>query len=142
MADQVNSFAVLYVDIWESSLRAFRRTCQEQFRVITASNSMEGLDRFEEHKHGIGVVVAARCMPIRRGTWLLQRARECQPQIVRVLASDGCNPVEEEDALRDGIAEGIIPIPWEPPELMKRLHVELQRFAVRRGDRPEGSRRR
>jgi response regulator RpfG family c-di-GMP phosphodiesterase len=138
MAEQGSNFAVLYVDNGESSLRAFRRACEDQFRVITASNSIEGLDHLKEHKHEIGVVMAARCMPIRRGTWLLQRARECVPQIVRLLASDGCSLVEEEDSLRDGIAEGIIPIPWDPPELKMRLHAELQRFAVRRGGRPVG----
>jgi response regulator RpfG family c-di-GMP phosphodiesterase len=135
MGDEGNNFTVLYVDNWEPSLRAFRRACQEQFRVLTALNSLEGLDQLREHQNEIGVVVAARCMPIRKGTWLLQRARECHPQIVRILASDGCSSVEEEDSLRAGIAERIIPIPWEPPELIKRLHAELQRFAVRRGGR-------
>jgi len=133
MADQGNNFAVLYVDNWESSLRAFRRACEDQFRVITASNCIEGLDQLKEHKHEIGVVMAARCMPIRRGTWLLQRARECVPQIVRLLASDGCSLAAEEASVREGMAEGIIAIPWEPAELSKRLRLELQRFVLQRG---------
>jgi hypothetical protein len=115
MTDQGNNHAVLYVDSCESSLRAFRLVCSDQFRVLTASSGLEGLAQLNEHKDEIGVVVVARCMPIRRGTWLL--------------ASDGCCLMEEEASLRDGVAKGIIAIPWEPAELKKRLRLELERFA-------------
>jgi response regulator RpfG family c-di-GMP phosphodiesterase len=135
VADQDNNFAVLYVDTCESSLRAFGLVCGEQFRVLTASSGLEGLAQLNEHKDEIGVIVVARCMPIRRGTWLLQRARECHPQVVRLLASDGCCLMEEEASLRDGVARGIIPIPWDPQELKQRLHAELQRFAVQQGSK-------
>lgn len=64
MTDQGNNRAVLYVDSCESSLRAFRLVCSEQFRVLTASSGLEGLAQLNEHKDEIGVVVVARCMPI------------------------------------------------------------------------------
>jgi response regulator RpfG family c-di-GMP phosphodiesterase len=136
MADEGNNCAVLYVDSCESSLRAFRLVCGEQFRVLTASSGLAGLAQLNEHKDEIGVIVVARCMPIRRGTWLLQRARECYPQVVRLLASDGCNLMEEEASLCDGTAHGIISIPWDPPELKQRLRTELERFAVQKGGKP------
>jgi hypothetical protein len=64
MADQSNNHALLYVDSCESSLRAFRLVCGEQFRVLTASSGLEGPARLNQHKDEIGVVVVARYMPI------------------------------------------------------------------------------
>jgi response regulator RpfG family c-di-GMP phosphodiesterase len=131
MTKRDNRLAVLYVDGEAQSHRAFLRACQEQFRVLMAADSLEALDRLKEHVAEIGVVVAARCMPKAKGTWLLQRVRECHPQVVRLLASDGCSQYAEKTALQEGTAEGIISIPWDPPELRKRLHIELERFAAR-----------
>jgi response regulator RpfG family c-di-GMP phosphodiesterase len=133
MAEPDKHFAVLYVDWCEPSRRAFHLVCHEQFWVLTASTNLDGLDQLEEHKGEVGVIVAARCMPAQSGTWLLQRIRECHPQLVRLLASDGCSLAAEEAALQDGAAEGIIPIPWEPAELRNRLRVELERFGSRSG---------
>jgi PleD family two-component response regulator len=139
MGDEGNHFAVLYVDSYEPSLRAFRLACQGQFRVLTCSTSREALERLEQYKNEVGVVVAAGCLCKRIGTEVLRRALECHPEVIRLLASDGCSLVEEEKSLRDGTAEGIVPIPWEPAELRKRLRAELERFAARKND-PSGGR--
>ena len=127
-------FTVLYVDDQQASRRAFRLACEESFPVLSASSHREALELLRHHKDDIGVVVVARCMENRSGSWLLQRARECHPQPVRLLASDGCSRWAEDEALRNGSAEGIVPIPWDPPELTKRLRTELERFAARRND--------
>jgi len=135
MAKRDNRLPVLYVDGEAQSRRTFLRACQEQFSVFMSAGALEALDRLREHVAEIGVVVAARCMPKAKGTWLLQRVRERYPQVVRLLASDGCSQCAEETALLDGTAEGIIPIPWDPPELRKQLHTELERFGPRLTDR-------
>jgi response regulator RpfG family c-di-GMP phosphodiesterase len=133
MAEKDKHFAVLYVDCCEPSRKAFHLVCHERFRVFTAATNLEGLDQLEEHKRAVGVIVAARCMPTQSGTWLLQRARDCHPQVFRLLVSDGCSLAAQEASLQDGTAEWIIPIPWEPDELKERLHLELERFAFQRG---------
>jgi len=135
MAAKDNRLAVLYVDGEPQSRRTFLRACQEQFRVFTAAGSLEALDLLKEHEAEVGVLVAVRCMLKPKGTWLLQRVRECHPQVIRLLASDGCSQGAETSALLDGTAEGIIPIPWDPPELRKQLHNELERFGPRLTDR-------
>ncbi len=138
MAEQDKNFAVLYVDDEEKSLKMFRLLCEDEFRVMTASNARQGLALLNKHKDEIGVIVANRCMARPTGIWLLHRARQLHPHVVRLLASDGCNRAAEEASLRDGSAQGLIPIPWEPAELNGKLRLELERFAVQLG-KPSGS---
>jgi hypothetical protein len=138
MADEDNQFAVLYVDSTEPSLRAFRLACQGQFRVLTASTTLEALRRLWEHKDEVGVIVAARCMPRSGGSALLRLMCMRQPQVVRLLASDGCSLLAEQNELGDGTAEGIIPIPWDRTELQRTLRNGLERFAGRASDHNVG----
>jgi two-component system, probable response regulator PhcQ len=134
MADRDLRFGVLYVDDQESSRKAFRLACGEEFPVLTASNHREGLKLLGRHNDEIAILVVARCMENRKGDQLLQCVRACHPQVVRLLASDGCSPWAEQEALENGSAEGIIPIPWDPPELTKRLGTEFERFAAQQND--------
>jgi response regulator RpfG family c-di-GMP phosphodiesterase len=107
MAEQDKNFAVLYVDDEGKSLKMFRLLCEDQFRVMTASTAHEGLDLdlLNKHKDEIGVLLADRCMARPTGIWLLHRARQLHPHVVRLLASDGCNRAAEEASLRDGSAQ-------------------------------------
>ena len=133
MAEMDKNPAVLYVDDEEKSLKMFRLICQDRFRVMTASTACQGLDMLNKHSDAIRLLVADRCLARRSGIRLLRRARLLHPHVVRLLASDGCNPEAEEALLRDGTAQGIIPIPWEPAELSTRLWLELERFATQAG---------
>ncbi|SPE56475.1 hypothetical protein SBV1_2400007 [Verrucomicrobia bacterium] len=133
MAEQHKSFAVLYVDDEATSLKMFRLLCQDEFRVMTASTARQGLELLNKHKDGIGVVVPDRCMARLTGIWLLGRAREFHPHVVRLLASDGCDPAADEASLGEGTAQGMISIPWEPAELKERLRAELERAQEGRG---------
>jgi response regulator RpfG family c-di-GMP phosphodiesterase len=133
MAEQDENLAVLYVDDERKSLKMFQLLCQDQFRVMTASTAHQGLALLNKHGHEIGVIVADRCMAGPTGIWLLHRARQLHPHMVRILASDGCNPAAEEASLRDGTAQGMICIPWEPAELKKRLRTELERVQEEQG---------
>jgi response regulator RpfG family c-di-GMP phosphodiesterase len=133
MAEQDKSFAVLYVDDEEKSLKLFRLLCQDQFWVLTASSAFEGLELVKKHKDEVDVILADRCMPKPAGIWLLQSVRESYPHIIRLLASDGCNRWQVDECPRDGTIQGIIDIPWEPAGLKKKLRAELDRFALQRG---------
>src|ERR1041385_4191907 len=80
-------FAILYVDDEEKSLKNFSRAFSEEFRVFTAPSAQEGLKVLEEHKDEIGLLMTDQRMPGEKGVWLLERARQLRPRIIRIVAT-------------------------------------------------------
>jgi len=80
-------FAVLYVDDEEKSLKYFSRAFADQFRIFTAPNAQDGLKIFEQHKDEIGLLMTDQRMPGEKGVWLLEKARQLRPRIIRILAT-------------------------------------------------------
>src|SRR5215211_1389072 len=80
-------YAILYVDDEEKSLKYFARAFEEQFHILTASSAQEGFKILEEHQERIGILMTDQRMPGEKGTWLLEKARQLRPRIVRILAT-------------------------------------------------------
>src|SRR6266480_2670573 len=80
-------FAILYVDDEEKSLKYFSRAFQDQFRIFTASNAPDGLKILEENREDIGLLMTDQRMPGEKGVWLLEKARQLRPRIIRMLAT-------------------------------------------------------
>ena len=80
-------YAILYVDDEEKSLKNFARAFSEEFRVFTAPTAQEGLKVLEEHKDDIGLLMTDQRMPGEKGVWLLEKARQLRPHIIRILAT-------------------------------------------------------
>lgn len=80
-------FAILYVDDEEKSLKYFARAFEEHFRILTASNAQEGYALLQQHKDEIGILMTDQRMPGEKGTWLLEKARQLRPTVVRILAT-------------------------------------------------------
>ena len=85
-------FAILYVDDEEKSLKNFTRAFGESFRIFTAPNAQEGFSLLEKHKDEIGVLMTDQRMPGEKGVWLLEKTRQLQPRIIRILVSPGSVP--------------------------------------------------
>ena len=80
-------FAILYVDDEEKSLKFFTRAFGDEFRVFTATNALEGFRLLEQHADEIGLLLTDQRMPGEKGVWLLERARQFRPRIVRILVT-------------------------------------------------------
>src|SRR5881275_424226 len=80
-------FTILYVDDEEKSLKYFTRAFEDQFQILTASNATDGLRLLEEHKDEIGLLMTDQRMPGEKGVWLLEKARQLRPRIIRILAT-------------------------------------------------------
>jgi len=83
-------FSILYVDDEEKSLKYFTRAFQDQFRILTAPNAQAGLSLLEQHKDAIGLLMTDQRMPGEKGVWLLEKARQLRPRIIRILATAYC----------------------------------------------------
>jgi two-component system, probable response regulator PhcQ len=124
-------FAILYVDDEEKSLKSFARAFAEQFRILTAPSAQEGLKLLEQHKDDIGLLMTDQRMPGEKGVWLLEKAREIRPRIVRVLATAYSDLDAVVSAVNEGAIYKYVTKPWDPPQLEMTLKRGLEFFLLR-----------
>jgi two-component system probable response regulator PhcQ len=125
-------FAILYVDDEEKSLKYFARAFGEQFRILTATNAQDGLKLLEANKEEIGLLMTDQRMPGEKGVWLLERARQLKPQIIRILATAFADMEAAIAAVNTGAIYKYVTKPWDPPELENTLKRGLEFFMVQR----------
>src|SRR5215470_9656195 len=125
-------FAILYVDDEEKSLKYFTRAFEDHFRIFTAANAQDGFKLFEEHKDEIGVLMTDQRMPGEKGVWLLEKARQLRPRIIRMLATAFSDMEAAIAAVNTGAIYRYITKPWDPPQLETTLKRGLEFFMVQR----------
>src|SRR6266704_2852020 len=125
-------YSILYVDDEEKSLKYFAKAFEEQFRILTASNATDGLRLLEEHKDDIGLLMTDQRMPGEKGIWLLEKARQLRPRIVRILATAYSDMESAIAAVNTGAVYKYITKPWDPPQLENSLKRGLEFFMVQR----------
>src|SRR5438876_878341 len=125
-------FAILYVDDEEKSLKYFTRAFEDQFRILTAANAQDGLRLLEEHQDDIGLLMTDQRMPGEKGVWLLERARQLRPRIIRILATAYADMDAAIAAVNTGAIYKYVTKPWDPPQLETTLKRGLEFFMVQR----------
>ncbi|MFM1770482.1 MAG: hypothetical protein RJA22_3011 [Verrucomicrobiota bacterium] len=125
-------FAILYVDDEERSLKYFARAFEHQFRILTAPNAQEGLRLLEAHGEEIGLLMTDQRMPGEKGVWLLERARQLQPRIIRLLATAYADMDAAIAAVNTGAIYKYVTKPWDPAQLETTLLRGLEFFMVQR----------
>src|SRR5213592_441161 len=125
-------FAVLYVDDEEKSLKYFTRAFEDQFRIYTASSAADGLKILEEHKDEIGLLMTDQRMPGEKGVWLLEKARQLRPRIIRILATAYADMEAAIAAVNTGAIYKYVTKPWDPHQLENTLKRGLEFFMVQR----------
>ncbi|MEY2427639.1 MAG: two-component system, probable response regulator PhcQ [Verrucomicrobiota bacterium] len=125
-------FAILYVDDEEKSLKYFARAFEDQFRIFTAVNAAEGLKLLDAHKDDIGLLMTDQRMPGEKGVWLLEKARQLRPRIVRILATAYSDMDAAVAAVNTGSIYKYVSKPWDPPQLEITLKRGLEFFMVQR----------
>jgi two-component system probable response regulator PhcQ len=125
-------FAILYVDDEEKSLKYFQRAFGDQFRILTATSAQTGLALLEQHKDDIGLLMTDQRMPGEKGVWLLERARQLRPRIIRILATAFSDMDAAIAAVNTGAIYKYVTKPWDPPQLENTLKRGLEFFLVQR----------
>jgi two-component system probable response regulator PhcQ len=123
-------FAILYVDDEEKSLKYFERAFGDEFRVFTAPNALEGFRLLEKHADEIGLLLTDQRMPGEKGVWLLERARQLRPHILRILVTAFSDFEAAIAAVNSGSIYKYISKPWDPPQLELTLRHGLEFFMV------------
>lgn len=125
-------FAIVYVDDEELSLRSFRRAFGNTFQIFTAASAQEGMSILEAHSKEIGLLMTDQRMPGEKGVWLLERARQLCPQVVRILVTAYTDADAAIAAVNNGAIHNYIQKPWDVRELEKTLKRGLEFFMVER----------
>lgn len=125
-------YGILYVDDEEMSLKAFRRMLEGSFRVYTASNAAEAFRILEERRGELALIISDQRMPGEKGVQLLERARQFQPRILRILATAYSDIDAAIDAVNTGAIYKYIHKPWDPPLLETTLKRAVEFFIVQR----------
>jgi two-component system probable response regulator PhcQ len=123
-------FAILYVDDEEKSLTNFTRAFGDQFRIMTATTAQGGLKLLEEHADEIGLLMTDQRMPGEKGVWLLERARQFRPRVIRVLVTAFADMDAAIAAVNSGAIYKYVSKPWDPPQLEQTLKRGLEFFIV------------
>ena len=129
-------FAILYVDDEEKSLTNFARAFGEQFRVFTAATAIEGFKLLQKHGDEIGVLMTDQRMPGEKGVWLLERARQFRPRVLRILVTAFADMDAAIAAVNSGAIYKYVTKPWDPPQLELTLKQGLEFFMVQ-GERDQ-----
>jgi two-component system, probable response regulator PhcQ len=129
-------FVVLYVDDEERSLTNFTRAYGEEFRILTATSAQEGLNLFEQHADEIGILMTDQRMPGEKGVWLLERARQLRPRVLRMLVTALADMDAAISAVNTGAIYKYITKPWDPVQLEMTLRQGLEFFMVQ-GERDQ-----
>src|SRR5258706_12369885 len=125
-------FGILYVDDEEKSLKYFSRAFEDQFRIFTAPSAQEGFKVLEAHQDEIGLLMTDQRMPGEKGVWLLERARQLRPRIIRILATAFSDMDAAVAAVNTGAIYKYVTKPWDPPQLEATLKRGLEFFIVQR----------
>ena len=123
-------FAILYVDDEEKSLKYFARAFGDEFRVFTAANAQAGFKLFEQHANEIGLLLTDQRMPGEKGVWLLERARQLRPHVLRLLVTAYADMDAAIAAVNSGAIYKYITKPWDPAQLELTLRHGLEFFMV------------
>jgi two-component system probable response regulator PhcQ len=123
-------YAILYVDDEEKSLKYFARAFEDQFKIYTATNAQDGFKLIEEHADEIGVLMTDQRMPGEKGVWLLEKARQNHPRIIRILATAYADMEAAVSAVNSGSIYKYVTKPWDPVQLEQTLKRSLEFFLV------------
>src|SRR2546421_1807823 len=122
--------AILYVDDEEKSLKYFTRAFSDQFRILTAANAQDGLKLLEQHQDDIGLLMTDKRMPGEKGIWLLEKARQLRPRMIRILAPAYSDMEAAIAAVNTGAIYKYVTKPGDPPQLENTLKRGLEFFMV------------
>jgi two-component system probable response regulator PhcQ len=114
------------------SLKAFSRAFSDDFRIFTAANAREGFALLEEKKDEVGILMTDQKMPGEKGTWLLERARQLDPGIIRLLVTAFTDFQDAIEAINNGAIYRYVTKPWDPEQLELTLRQAMAFFLVQR----------
>ena len=123
-------YYVLYVDDEEKSLKYFRQTFGDKFPILTAPNAEEGLRVLRENLDKTAVLMTDQRMPGEKGIQFLEKVRQMNPRILRILVTAYSDLETAIEAVNTGAIYKYVTKPWDIPQLENTLRRGIEFFIV------------
>ena len=130
--NEYKKYAILYVDDEDMARETFVVGYEDRFRIFTAPNAQEGLKLIRQRGDEIGLLITDQQMPGEKGLWLLEKTREVQPRILRILVTAYPEMRNVIEAINSGAIYKYITKPWNPLELKLTLQQGLEFFMLQK----------
>ena len=121
-------FPVLYVDDEPDNLRVFELAFKRDFKILTATSALEGLEILNENP--VAVVLSDQRMPGVTGVEFLSRVRAIDPKTVRVLVTAYGDVDILRQAINDGSIYRYVAKPWDPDDMKLTLQRAIESYAL------------
>ena len=119
---------ILIVDDEINNLQLLKRTFRGKYRIITASNGLEGLETLKQNIDEVSLIVSDHKMPIMEGTKFLEEANKIAPDVIKILLT-GFSDVEIiTDAVNKCNLFQYVLKPFNPDELQEAVKSGLDKF--------------
>ncbi len=125
-------FYVLYVDDEEKSLKYFRETFGDKFSILTAPNAEEGFQILQENQDRVAVLMTDQRMPGQKGIQLLEKSRQLNPRVIRILVTAYSDLETAIDSVNTGAIYKYVTKPWDIPQLEVTLRRCIEFFIVQK----------
>ena len=127
---QEDKYTVLIVDDEENNLQLLKRTFRGKYNLLTAHNGVEGLEVVKQYGDKIALIVSDQKMPVMEGTEFLQKVRETNPQIVKILLTGHVGTDILVSAINDCDLFQYILKPFEPEELKIAVENGITKYSM------------
>lgn len=123
-----NEHTILIVDDEINNLQLLKRTFRNKYKILTASNGLEGLETLKNNIDDISLIVSDHKMPIMEGTKFLEEANKIAPDVIKILLT-GFSDIEIiTDAVNKCNLFQYILKPFNPEELLEVVKNGLDKF--------------
>ena len=120
---------VLFVEDEIRQLELMRRTLDKAgYRVLVATDGVEAVETFLQHKDEISAVVLDLGLPKLNGWEALQKMRKADPTLKPILAS-GYISRDMESAMDQGQLSALLMKPYRPEEIIEKLSLVVSKAA-------------
>jgi len=123
-----NEHTILIVDDEINNLQLLKRTLRGKYKILTASNGLEGLEMLKSNISDISLIVSDHKMPIMEGTKFLEEANSIAPDVIKILLT-GFSDIEIiTDAVNKCNLFQYILKPFNPDELQEIVRNGIDKF--------------
>lgn len=123
-----NEHTILIVDDEINNLQLLKRTLRGKYKILTASNGLEGLETLKDNIGDISLIVSDHKMPIMEGTKFLEEANNIAPDVIKILLT-GFSDIEIiTDAVNKCNLFQYILKPFNPDELQEIVKNGIDKF--------------
>ena len=127
------TYRILAVDDEEDVLDVLGRALEDDYEVFTARSGAEALEILR--KGPIDLLITDQRMPEMSGTLLLEKAKEINPSMVRIILTGYTDPGDLIDAINRGEVYRYIVKPWDLNDLLLTIRQPQRSVSSRKPPR-------